>query len=78
MGISENAKIGNRRTASAGRFRAPFGSSKSEQSQKSKVREKMGKSKAIVSDVRDTIRNTFVGMAAALSGSEGPEIGAEN
>ena len=32
---------------------------------------KMGKSKAIVSDMKDTIRNTFVKMANALSGCEG-------
>ena len=32
---------------------------------------KMGKFKAIVADMQDTIRNTFAGMANALSGSDG-------
>ena len=34
----------------------------------------MGESKAIVADMRDTIRNTFVRMANALSGSGGAKI----
>ena len=34
----------------------------------------MGKFKAIVSDMEDTIRNTFVEMAHSLSGSEGSEV----
>ena len=36
-----------------------------------------GQSKAIVSDMKDTIRNTLAGMANALSGSKGAEIDAE-
>ena len=39
-----------------------------------RLESKMGKSKTIVSDMRDTIRNTLVGMANALSGSEGAKI----
>ena len=35
---------------------------------------KMEKFKAIVSDLGDTIRNTFVRMANSLSGSEGPKL----
>ena len=41
-----------------------------------RLESKMGKSKTTVSDVGDTIRNTFVRMANALSGSEGAKIDA--
>ena len=39
---------------------------------------KMGKFKAAVSDVGDTIRNTFARMANALSGSDGPKLTRRN
>ena len=38
----------------------------------------MEKSKSIVSDMKDTIRNTFAWMVDALSGSEGFKIDTEN
>ena len=49
-----------------------FGSSKSYQNQKSTVVEQNGKFKMIVSDMKDTIRNTFASMGNALSGIDGP------
>ena len=57
-----------------GGFRGPFGISESEQNRKSTFREEMGKSEAIISDMKDTTQNTFVGMPNAPSGSEGAEI----
>ena len=74
MRILENCKIGNGGTASAGEFSGPFGSSEMGQNQKSNVGKQNGKFETIVSDMKDSIRNTFAPLANALSRSGGSNL----
>ena len=65
------AEIANGGPASAGFFRIIWKSGKWPKP-KPKVGGQNGNPKTIVSDVKDSIRNTFTRMANALSGSEWP------
>ena len=74
MIISENTKSEIEALQAQGDFGDHLEVREVNKSKNQRLGSKMEKSKAIISDMEDTIRNTFVGMANALSGSEGATI----